>query len=169
MHLYQGRPEESEEGMRRVLAASPNQFKVLAYLGEFLYYQDKNDEAEKVLTKAVELGRGSGDEAPPILAAFLYASRGQRDKIDPVVFQHKPEQYVDGDGAYWIGGVYAMLGDKKQALAWLRRAVALGNHNYPWFQRDKNYNNLRNDPEYQKIMEEVRDHLDQYRKAVAAD
>ncbi len=97
------------------------------------------------------------------------ASRGQRDKIDPIVFRHKHEQYMDGDGAYWIGGVYAMLGDKKQALAWLRRAVALGNHNYPWFQRDKNYNNLRNDPEYQKIMEEVRDHIEQYRKAVAAD
>jgi serine/threonine protein kinase/tetratricopeptide (TPR) repeat protein len=169
MHLYQGRPEESEEDMRRVLAANPNQFKVLAYLGEFLYYEGKYDEAEKALSRAVELGRGSGDEAPPVLAAFLYASRGQRDKIDPVIFQHKPEQYVDGDGAYWLGGVYAMLGEKKQALAWLRRAVTLGNHNYPWFQRDKNYNNLRNDPEYQKIMEEVRDHLEQYRKAVAAD
>jgi serine/threonine-protein kinase len=167
MHLYQGRPEESEEEMRRLLAANPNQFKALAYLGEFLYYEGKYDEAEKAFSRAVELGRGSGDEAPPILAAFLYASRGQRDKIDPIVFQHKPEQYVDGDGSYWIGGVYAMLGEKKQALAWLRRAVTLGNHNYPWFQRDKNYNNLRNDPEYQKIMEEVRDHLEQYRKAVA--
>jgi hypothetical protein len=41
----------------------------------------------------------------------------------------------------------------------LRRAVALGNHNY----------NLHNDPEYQKIMEEVRDHIEQYRKTVAAD
>ena len=80
-------------------------------LGEFLYYQGKYDEAGKALSRAVELGRGSGDEAPPIMAAFLYASRGQRDKIDPIVFQHKPEQYVDGDGAYWIGGIYAMLGD----------------------------------------------------------
>ena len=131
MHLYQGRPEESEEEMNRLLSANPNQFKALTYLGEFLYYQGKYDEAEKALTRAVELGRGSGDEAPPIMAAFLYASRGQRDKIDPIVFQHKPEQYVDGDGAYWIGGVHAMLGDKKQALVWLRRAVALGNHNYP--------------------------------------
>ena len=169
MHLYQGRPEESEEEMRRLLSANPDQFKALAYLGEFLYYEGKYDEAEKALSRAVELGRSSGDEAPPILAAFLYASRGQRDKIDPIVFQHKPEQYVDGDGAYWIGGVHAMLGDKREALAWLRRAVTLGNHNYPWFQRDKNYNNLRNDPEYQKIMEEVRDHLEQYRKAIAAD
>jgi len=167
MHLYQGRPQESEEEMRKLLAADPDQFKALGYLGEFLYYQGKNDEAEKTFSRAVELGRGTGDEAPAILAAFLYASRGQRDKIDPLVFAHSPEKYIDGDGAYWIGGVYAMLGEKKQALAWLRRAVTLGNHNYPWFQRDKNWNSLRNDPEYQKIMEDVRDRLEQYRKAVA--
>ncbi len=169
MHLYQGRPEESEQEMRRVLAANPDQFKALAYMGEFLYYEGKYDEAEKALSRAVELGRGSGDEAPPVLAAFLYAARGQRDRIDPSVFSYRPEKYIDGDGAYWLGGVYAMLGDKTQALAWLRRAVALGNHNYPWFQRDKNYNSLRSDPEYQKIMEEVRSRLEEYRKAVAAE
>jgi serine/threonine-protein kinase len=167
MHLFQGRPQESEQEMRRVLATNPDQFKALAYMGEFLYYQDKYEEADKVLTRAVELSRGSGDDSPPILAAFLYAARGQRERIAPSVFQHRPEKYIDGDGAYWIGGVYAMLGDRAQALTWLRRAVTLGNHNYPWFQRDKNYNNLRNDPEYQKIMEEVRDHLEQYRKAVS--
>ena len=167
MHLYQGRPEEAEEELRRILAANPDQFKALAYLGEFLYYEGKYDEADKTFSRAVELSRGSGDDSAPILAAFLYASRGQREKIDPGVFAHKPDRYVDGDGAYWLGGVYAMLGDKKQSLTWLRRAVALGNHNYPWFQRDKNYNSLRNDPEYQKIMEDVRDHLEQYRKAVA--
>ena len=167
MHLYQGRPEEAEEELRRILAANPDQFKALAYLGEFLYYEGKYDEADKTFSRAVELSRGSGDDSAPILAAFLYASRGQREKIDPGVFAHKPDRYVDGDGAYWLGGVYAMLGDKKQSLTWLRRAVALGNHNYPWFQRDKNYSSLRNDLEYQKIMEDVRDHLEQYRKAVA--
>jgi serine/threonine protein kinase/tetratricopeptide (TPR) repeat protein len=167
MHLYQGRPEESEEEMRKLLTVDPDQFKALGYLGEFLYYEGKYDEAEKAFSRAVELSRGSGDDSAAILAAFLYASRGQRDKIEPSVFQYKPERHIDGDGAYWLGGVYALLGDKKQALIWLRRAVALGNHNYPWFQRDKNYNSLRNDPEYQKIMEEVRDHLEQYRKVVA--
>ncbi|MFY9560172.1 MAG: protein kinase [Terriglobales bacterium] len=168
MHLYQGRPEESEQEMRRILAANPDQFKALAYMGEFLYYQGKADEADKVFARAVELSRGSGDEAPSLLAAFLYASRGQRGRIDPSLFQQKPEQNIDGDRAYWMGGTYAMLGDKAQALLWLRRAVALGNHNYPWFQRDKNYNSLHGDPEYQKIMEEVRGHLEQYRQAVGA-
>jgi eukaryotic-like serine/threonine-protein kinase len=169
MHLYQGRPEESEQEMRRLLAANPDQFKVLGYMGEFLYYEGKFDEADKALTRAVELSRGSGDEAAIVLAAFLYAARGQRDRIDPLVFRARPELTVDGDAAYWQGGIYAMLGDKQQALTWLRRAVVLGNHNYPWFQRDKNYASLHGDPEYQKIMEEVRAHLEEYRKAVAAE
>jgi serine/threonine-protein kinase len=169
MHLFQGRPQEAEQEMKRILAANPDQFKALAYMGEFLYYEDKLDEAEKALTRAAELGRNSGDEAPPMLAAFLYASRGQRDRIDPAIFRYHPEDFVDGDGAYWLGGIFAMLGDKTQALTWLRRAVAMGNHNFPWFQRDKNYSSLRNDPEYQKIMEEVRGHLEEYRRAVGAE
>ena len=166
MHLYQGRPQEAEEEMRRVLSTNPDHFKALAYLGEFLYYQGKNDEAEKIFARAQELGRGAGDDAPYVLAAFLYASQGQRTRIDPIVFKLSPEQSLDGDRAYWMGGIYALLGDRDNALIWLRRAVAVGNHNYPWFQRDKNYNSLRNDPEYQKIMDEVRGHLAEYRAAV---
>jgi serine/threonine protein kinase/tetratricopeptide (TPR) repeat protein len=166
MHLYQGRPQEAEEEMRRVLTTNPDQFKALAYLGEFLYYQGKNDEAEKVFARAQELGRGVGDDSPYVLAAFLYASQGQRTKIDPIVFKLPPEQSMDGDRAYWMGGIYALLGDRDNSLIWLRRAVAVGNHNYPWFQRDKNFNSLRNDPEYQKLMDEVRGHLAEYRAAV---
>ena len=169
MHLYQGRQQESIEEMQRILAANPNQFKAMAYLGEFLYYDGKMDEADKVATRAVELSKGSGDEAPPVLAAFVYAAKGQRERIDPAVFSYTPENYIDGDGAYWLGGVYALLGEKKPAITWFRRAVALGNHNYPWFQRDKNYANLRNDPEYQKLMDEVRGHLQEYRRAVGAE
>jgi len=169
MHLYQGRPQEAEQELKRVLASNPDQFKALSYLGEFLYYQDKDGEAEKALTRSLELSKGSGDMAPPLLAAFLYASRGERSKIAPIVFSMRPEDTIDGDNAYWHAGVYAMLGDRTQALAWLRRAVALGNHNYPWFQRDKNFNNLRSDPEYQKIMEGVRQHLAEYRMAVGAE
>ena len=166
MHLYQGRPQEAVEEMERVLQTSPDQFKALAYLGEFLYYEDKNAEADKAFTRAQELGRGSGDDSPSVLAAFLYASQGQRTRIDPAVFGVMPGQVFDGDRAYWNAGIYALLGNRDQAITWLRRAVALGNHNYPWFQRDKNFNSLRNDPEYQRIMEDVRGHLAEYRQAV---
>lgn len=162
--LYQGHADEAEQAMRRVLAVHPDQFKAMAYLGEFLYYQNKRDEAETVLARAYDLGHNSGDSAPVLLAAFLYASQGRREKIDPFVFRAKPDEIIDGDEAYWIGGVFALLGERQQALTWLLRAVQVGNHNYPWFRRDKNWDGLRNDPDYQRIMEEVRHNGEGYQR-----
>jgi serine/threonine-protein kinase len=168
MLLYVGRAPEAEQEMRQALAENPNQFKAMAFLGEFLYYQGKLDEAEPVLKRAVELSGNNSDNSAQLLAAFLYASRGQRDKIDPKILSVRPAEVIDGDVAYWIGGIHALLGDRDQALAWLRRAVEVGNHNYPWFQRDKNYDKLRGDPEYQSIMEEVRRHWEVYKQTFGA-
>ena|SRR5579864_3726468 len=99
-----------------------------------------------------------------MLAAFLYASRGQREKIDPRLLQYRPEQVIDGDAAYWLGGIYALLGDLQHSLELLKRTVALGNVNYPWFERDKNYDSLRADPEYQAIMAEVHRRWESYKQ-----
>jgi TolB-like protein/Flp pilus assembly protein TadD len=164
MLLYVGRAPEAEQEMRQALAENPNQFKAMAFLGEFLYYQGKLDEAEPVLKRAEELSRGSGDNSAPFMAAFLYASKGERDKVDRKILKARPQEVTDGDAAYWTGGIHALLGDREEALAWLRRAEEVGNHNYPWFQRDKNYDTLRALPEYQRIMEEVRRHWEEYKQ-----
>ncbi|MGA8433093.1 MAG: protein kinase [Candidatus Sulfotelmatobacter sp.] len=168
MLLYVGRADEAEQEMRKALAENPNQFKAMAFLGEFLYYQGKLDEAQTVLQRAVELGRNNADNSAQVMAAFLFASRGQRDRIDPRILSARPGEIVDGDFLYWTGGIHALLGDRQQALAWFRRAVDVGNHNYPWFQRDKNYDRLRGDPEYQRIMEEARKHWEDYKQAFGA-
>jgi serine/threonine-protein kinase len=164
MLLYVGRVQEAEQEMRQTQAVHPDHFKVLTFLGEFLYYQDKMDEAEPILRRAVELGRDGGDSTPLLTSAFLYASRGQQDRIDPTLLRAQPSQVIDGDQAYWTAGVYALLGEKSHALTWLRRAVELGNHNYPWFERDKNFDKLRNDPEYREVMADVRRRWERYRK-----
>jgi len=165
MLLYQGRADEAETELKTALAPHPDQYKGLAYLGEFLYYENKNDEAERLFRRSLELGKNSGDEAPPVLAAFLYASRGEREKIAPEVFNYRPEAVVDGDMAYWLAGIHALLGERQAALLWLRRTVEMGNHNYPWFQRDKNFDSLRSDPEYQSIMQQVKGYWEQYQLA----
>ena len=164
MLLYQGRAEDAERELKQALATHPDQFKGLAYLGEFLYYGNKPEEAERVLSHSMELGKNSGDEAPSVLAAFLYASRGQRQKIDPKVFAYRPDDVIDGDLAYWLAGMHALLGEKPQALLWLRKAIDIGNHNYPWFQRDKNFESLRTDPEYRRLMTVAESHWNEYRR-----
>jgi tetratricopeptide (TPR) repeat protein len=168
MLLYLGRAAEAEQEMREALAENPNQFKAMAYLGEFLYYQGKLDEAKPVLERAEELSHNNDDDTARFMTGFLYASKGERDKIDARLFRLHPGDIIDGDGAYWMGGIYALLGDREQALAWFRRAVEVGNHNYPWFQRDKNYDKLRNDPEYERTMEEVRKHWEDYKQTFGA-
>jgi len=168
MLLYLGKVQEAEQGVRQALAIHPDQFKAMAYLGEFLYYQGRTEEAEPILRRAAELGRDSGDSAGVLMSAFLYASRGQRDKIDPNLFLEKPANVADGDRAYWIGSVYALLGDKPQALAWLRRAIDLGNHNYPWFARDKNFDKVRGDRDYERMLAETRNYADRYRQKFGA-
>jgi serine/threonine-protein kinase len=168
MLLYLGRVQEAEQGVRQALAIHPEQFKAMAYLGEFLYYQGRLEEAEPILQRAVELGRNSGDGVPLWYSGFLYAAHGQKDKIDPSIFREKPDTVADGDRAYWIGSIYALLGEKVQALAWLRRAIDLGNHNYTWFVRDKNWDRLRGDREYERMLAEIRNYAEKYRQEFGA-
>ncbi len=163
MLLYSGKAHEAEEEMRHVVAANPDHFKALAYLGGVLYYEGRFEEAQPYLDRAVLLAGESTDDTPRMMAAFLYASRHQREKIAPRLLQYRPEQIIDGDGAYWIGGIYALLGDRENALAWLKRTVELGDVNYPWFEHDKNYDSLRADPEYQSIMAGVRQRWQAYK------
>ena len=60
--------------------------------------------------------------------------------------------------------MFALLGEKEAALPWLRRAVELGNHNYPWFSRDRNFESLRGDPDYETILAGVQREWERYRQ-----
>jgi serine/threonine protein kinase/tetratricopeptide (TPR) repeat protein len=162
MLLYQGKTHDAEEEVRRALERYPNQFKLLTMLGYFLYYEGKIDEAQQTIDRASQLNGAQASEEPMIMSAMVHASRGERDKINPRIFRYKPEEVVDGDLAEWIGSIYALLGEKGPALAWLRRAVQVGDHNFPWFQRDKNWDKLRGDPEFQSIMSEVEGYWKHY-------
>jgi TolB-like protein len=162
MLLYQGKAHEAEEEVRRALERFPNHFKLLMFLGYFQYYEGKTDEGILALDRSLEVSRGSSDEEPILIAGILHASRGERDKIDARIFQLKPEEIVDGDLAEWIGAIYVQLGEKGKALACLRQAVRRGNHNYPWFQRDKSWNKLRGDPEFERVMSEVEGYWKHY-------
>jgi tetratricopeptide (TPR) repeat protein len=162
--LYQGRAQEAEQEMRQLVAKNPDSMKGQAYLGAILYYEGRFDEAAPHLDRGVALSRDSGDDSPRLLAAFLYAARKQREKIDPRLLKYVPDGIVDGDEAYWVGGVHALLGDRQLALAFLRRTAELGDVNYPWFERDRNYDSLRTDAEYQSIMAGIHQRWEEYEK-----
>jgi eukaryotic-like serine/threonine-protein kinase len=163
MLLYMGKAREAEQELRQLVSNNPDQYKALAYFGGVLYYEGKLDEAHTNVERAVQLAGDSSDDAPMLMAAFVYAARGERGRIDPRIFHYRREEVIDGDAAYWTGGIYALLGDRQHALDWLKRTAELGNVNYPWFERDKNYDSLRADPQYQAILAGIRQRWEAYK------
>jgi tetratricopeptide (TPR) repeat protein len=59
---------------------------------------------------------------------------------------------ADHDIAYWTGSVYALEGEREEALSWLERAIDLGNENRAWFESDPNWESLRNDERFQELL-----------------
>ena len=160
MLLYLGRTGEAVEEMS--FARTLEHAKARAYLAKFLYYDGRMEEAERLFASALQLNEGEQEPSVQTLAAYICAAQGERQRIDPWILALNPAHSMDGDQAYWIGGIFALLGEKEQSLAWLRRAVALGNHNYPWFRRDTNYDGLRGDPDYEQIVATVRRDWERY-------
>ncbi len=55
---------------------------------------------------------------------------------------------ADSEMAYRLATYFAVEGDSSEALHWLRRAIYLGNENYPWFQKNPAWNNLRTNADF---------------------
>ncbi len=51
---------------------------------------------------------------------------------------------------------FAVDGDESEALHWLRRAIYLGNENYPWFSKNPAWNRLREHADFERILEDLK-------------
>jgi serine/threonine-protein kinase len=63
---------------------------------------------------------------------------------------------ADSEMAYRLATYFAVDGDSSEALHWLRRAIYLGNENYPWFQKNSAWNNLRTNADFERILEDLK-------------
>jgi eukaryotic-like serine/threonine-protein kinase len=63
---------------------------------------------------------------------------------------------ADNEMAYRLATYFAVEGDSSEALHWLRRAIYLGNENYPWFQKNPLWNNLRTNADFTRILEDLK-------------
>jgi serine/threonine-protein kinase len=63
---------------------------------------------------------------------------------------------ADSEMAYRLATYFAVDGDSSEALHWLRRAIYLGNENYPWFQKNPAWNNLNTNADFERILEDLK-------------
>ena len=67
---------------------------------------------------------------------------------------------------YNIGATYALLGDTRQAVSWLKKASREGLPCYPLFERDPNLDSLREDPEFVAFMQQLKSQAEQFRSTL---
>jgi tetratricopeptide (TPR) repeat protein len=69
----------------------------------------------------------------------------------------------DAEGMYKVAQAFAVLGDKVSALHMLRHSIGGGFFCYPYFVRDPLLENLRDEPEFQALMNQALQRHQQFR------
>jgi serine/threonine-protein kinase len=151
---YLSRFDEAFAELGAGAAVEPDHPLIKTFRARALYYHGEPTKAAEILEAVLEQ-HPQLDGIRPIYATFLSALGFSEEARAQLTDEVIKTANTDHDIAYWLASAYAMEGERDQALKWLRRAIELGNENRPWFERDRNWESLRGDQEYQRILESI--------------
>ena len=151
---YQARYDEALAELDAGAAMEPDHPLIRTFRARALYYRGEPVKAAEILEQVLEQ-HPQLDGIRPIYATFLSALGWHDEARAQITEEVIKTADTDHDVAYWLASAYALEGEREKALKWLRRAIELGNENKPWFERDKNWDSLRNDAEYQRIVDSI--------------
>ncbi len=120
-------------------------------------YEQKAMYAEAIAAfkKALTL-KGGGERSLPIAGlGHVYAVSGNKSEAQTVIDELKQisrQEYVPATN---IALIYAGLGEKDQAFAWLEKGYEQRAFQMQWLKIEPRWDNLRSDPRFQDLMRRV--------------
>jgi serine/threonine-protein kinase len=94
--------------------------------------------------------------AVPTLA-ICYVQAGERKRAAALLKDDTlAGAEADNEMAYRLATYFAVEGDSSEALHWLRRAIYLGNENYPWFQINPAWTKLHTNADFERILDDLK-------------
>ncbi len=173
LHMNRGEDEQATDYAEKVLNAIPREWSgrvAAAYLrdkdlddGRYLEARERYAMAFPELLDEDKPNIESSNYGSAINLALVLSETGEQERANmllnsSLVFLEKIERL--GYQGFWVADVqaYALQGKKAKALAALREAIDSGWRSLWWYylERDKNMDSIRNEPEYQAMLEEVR-------------
>jgi serine/threonine-protein kinase len=155
VYQYQNQLELAEEELQKGLTLEPKH----SLLRTSLAYQHmRKGELDKAiaLLEAVIHEDDSMRIAFPTLA-MCYVQVGKREKAASLIEDDSlSAAEADSEMAYRLATYFAVEGDESEALHWLRRAIYLGNENYPWFSKNPAWQRLRTHTDFERILEDLK-------------
>jgi len=89
--------------------------------------------------------------------AMCYAQAGERERAASLIDDDSvAAAEADSEMAYRLATYFAVDGDESEALHWLRRAIYLGNENYPWFSINPAWSRVRGHGDFERILDDLK-------------
>jgi len=152
--LYQSKNQEAGRELDRAASVEPNNPLLKTIRALTLFYAQRFDQASAIVREVLEQ-HPNLHGMRPTLALCLAAQGDSQGALEQLSEDVERNALVDPDIAYAVASVYALAGDHNQAFEWLRRSVALGNGNKPWFDTDPNLASLRADDRFKDLMRRI--------------
>ena len=152
---YQNQLELAADELEKGLTLEPKQPLLRISLG---YQQMRQGD----LAKAIETLETVTREAASLrivypTIALCYVQLGDRAKAASfIVDETLSAAEADSEMAYRLATYFALEGDESEALHWLRRAIYLGNENYPWFSINPAWRKLGGHADFERILEDLK-------------
>jgi eukaryotic-like serine/threonine-protein kinase len=155
VYQYQNQLELADEELQKGISLEPRH----PLLRTSLAYQQMRlgDTRQAIeLLESVIRDDASMRIAYPTLA-ICYVQIGDRERGASLIEEGSlAAAQVDSEMAYRLATYFAVEGDESEALHWLRRAIYLGNENYPWFSKNPAWNRLRSHNDFERILQDLK-------------
>ncbi len=152
---YQNQLELAGDELEKGLTLEPKQPLLRISLG---YQQMRQGDLNQAIAtlEAVTREEASLRIVYPTIA-LCYAQLGNREKAASfIVDETLSAAEADSEMAYRLATYFALEGDESEALHWLRRAIYLGNENYPWFSINPAWRKLNRHADFERILEDLK-------------
>ncbi len=142
------------ESSRRGIASNPNEWTQYANLGVGYEGTGKRLEAVAAYQKAVEMSNADQDVTASL--AHAYATIGRHTEALKILHDLQRQSKTKYISPYVIATVYAGLGHKDKAFAYLDQAFQQRSSDLSWYiKADLRMDNLRSDPRFNELLRRI--------------
>ncbi len=155
VYQYQNQLELAKEEIEKGLTLEPRHPLLRTSLAYEYMREGDMQEAITILESVIK-DDDSMRLAYPTLA-LCYVQAGERQRAADMIEENSlAAAEADSEMAYRLATYFAVEGDESEALHWLRRAIYLGNENYPWFAMNPAWNRLHRHTDFERILEDLK-------------
>jgi serine/threonine protein kinase/tetratricopeptide (TPR) repeat protein len=155
VYQYQNQLELAEEELQKGLTLEPRHPLLRTSVAYQRMRQGDMQQAISILEAVIHDDESMRIAFPTL--ALCYVQVGERKRAASLIEEDSlSAAEADSEMAYRLATYFAVEGDESEALHWLRRAIYLGNENYPWFSKNPAWSRLHGHTDFERILEDLK-------------